>query len=89
MRELREGGEKEEKRGEEKEERKGENTEGERGLGEGEGGERERESVLRIRFYASTEKFRGVEYVTLSFGHVQRERKESTVLDEWPLIFRK
>lgn len=53
--------------------------------------ERERESVLRIRFYASTEKFRGVprEYVTLSFGHVQRERKESTVLDEWPLIFRK
>lgn len=87
MRELREGGEKEERRGEEKEERKGENTEGERGLGEG--GERERESVLRIRFYASTEKFRGVEYVTLSFGHVQRERKESTVLDEWPLIFRK
>lgn len=51
---------------------------------------RERESVLQIRFYASTEKFRGVprEYVTLSFGHVQRE-KESTVLDEWPLIFRK
>lgn len=59
--------------------------------GGGEWIERERESVLRIRFYASTEKFRGVprEYVTLSFGHVQRERKESTVLDEWPLIFRK
>lgn len=54
--------------------RRGENTEGERGGWK----ERERESVVRIRFYASTEKFCGVvpeSTFTLSFLATSKGRK--------------